>query len=111
VGGGKKSNFVYLKFWFSFSNHHRRFSVLFCYLKPIFVISMCKRMTLYIRHACLVNRVNNRIAIRQRSNFHAAIDAAREHSTVLIELNLCHALTHVLEEAAVLVFAGVEEER
>jgi hypothetical protein len=42
---------------------------------------------------------------------HTAVDAAREHSTELIDLNLSHALTHVLEETAVFVLAGVEEER
>jgi hypothetical protein len=42
---------------------------------------------------------------------HAAVNAAREHSAELVDLDLCYALTHVLEETAVLVLARVEEER
>lgn len=60
--------------------------------------------------SALVNRVNNRIAIRQRSNLHATVNAAREHPTELVDLYLCDALTHMLEEAAVLMLARVEEE-
>lgn len=58
----------------------------------------------------LVDRVDDCVSVGKRPNFHAAIDSTREHSTKLVDLNLCHSLAHVLEETAVLVFAGVEEE-
>lgn len=61
--------------------------------------------------SALVNRVNNCIAIRQRSNLHATVDTAREHPAELIDMNLRDALAHMLEEAAMLVLAGIEEER
>lgn len=59
----------------------------------------------------LVHRADDCIAIRQRSNFHAAIDTAREHPADLVDLDLRDSLAHVLEETAVLVLAGIEEER
>lgn len=72
-----------------------------------FVISLCKTLTRF----SLVNRVNNRVSVGQRADLHAPIDAARKHAANLIDLDLRDALAHVLEEAAVLVFAGVEEQR
>lgn len=88
--------------------------LVFIFFRPIsafqhyrFVISLCKTMTRF----SLVNRVNNRVAVGQRADLHAPVDAARKHAADLIDLDLRHALAHVLEEAAVLVFTGVEEQR
>lgn len=81
--------------------------------KKVVSSSSFRSLSMYIKSrliSVLINRVNNRIAVRQGANFHASIDATREHSSELVDLDLRHALAHVLEKATVFMFAGVEEE-
>lgn len=63
-----------------------------------------------LKYCALVDRVDNCVTVGKGSNFHAAVDAAREHPTKLIDLYLRDALSHVLEKAAVLVLSRVEEQ-
>lgn len=64
-----------------------------------------------LKYRALVDRVDDCVAVGKRANFHASVHSAREHPAELVDLDLRHALSHVLEEAAVFVLAGVEEER
>lgn len=76
-----------------------------------FLLKINEIFVIVLKFSRSVDRVDDRVAVGKWSDFHAAVDAAREHPAELVDLNLRDALAHVLEEAAVLVFAGVEEER